>query len=344
MDYINWKSFNLTSLKEKLNQSGKNITIISHRNPDGDAIGSLLGLYGILTKLNHRVSMIVPNDFPSFLKWLPEAKEILVFSKDKDKSADILHNAELIFALDFNDLSRVREFEELINGNKSYKVFIDHHPEPGKVADLMISETKVSSASELVYLFLHEMELDHLIDKNIATCLFTGIMTDTGCFSFNSSNPETYYAVADLLKYKIDKNLIYSEVYDNFSYNRMRLMGYCLNQKMQYFPEFRTAIISLTAAELKEFNYTVGDSEGFVNLPLSVEDVIFSALFIENKDKIRVSFRSKGKFPVNKISAEHFNGGGHINASGGEAFDTLENTVNKLIQLLPVYKDELHNN
>lgn len=344
MNYINWLSFNLNELKDNLNLAGKKIVIITHRNPDGDAIGSILGLYGILKKLNHQVNMIVPNDYPAFLKWMPEAKEILVFSKNKEKASEQLKNAEMIFALDFNDLSRVQEFEQLIAGHQAYKTFIDHHPEPGNVADLMISNTYVSSTAELVYYFLHEIKLNHLIDKNIATSLYTGIMTDTGCFSFNSSNPETYHAVADMLGYGIEKDKIYSEVYDNFSYNRMRLMGYCLNEKMQYLPEFRTAFISLSAAELKKYNFAIGDSEGFVNLPLSVEGVIFSALFIENKDRIRISFRSKGSFPVNKLSAEHFNGGGHVNASGGELFESLEKSVEKFIKLLPTYKDELLRN
>jgi bifunctional oligoribonuclease and PAP phosphatase NrnA len=341
MNYIDWLSLNLTELKEKLNHTGIKIAIITHRNPDGDAIGSILGLYGILKKLGHEVGMVVPNDYPAFLKWMPEAKEILVFSKNKEKSGKLLETAEMIFALDFNDLSRVHEFEGLITGHSAYKIFIDHHPDPGKVADLMISTTEVSSTAELVYYFLHEIGLNHLFDKDIASSLFTGIMTDTGCFSFNSSNPETYHAIADLLKYGIEKDKIYSEVYDNFSYNRMRLMGYCLNNKMQYLPEFRTAFISLSASELKEYNFTVGDSEGFVNLPLSVEGVIFSALFIENKDRIRISFRSKGSFPTNKLSAKHFNGGGHVNASGGELFDSLERSIEKFIKILPDYKDEL---
>lgn len=344
MNYINWSSLNLAELKNKFDTPGKKIAIITHRNPDGDAIGSILALGGILKKIKHQVGMVVPNDFPEFLKWMPGSGDILVFNKEKEKTSKLLNDAELIFALDFNDLSRVKEFEEIIAGHQEYKVFIDHHPEPGNVADLMISSTKVSSTAELVYFFLHQMKLDQFIDKDIATCIYTGIMADTGCFSFNSSNPETYHAVSDLLKYGIEKDKIYGEVYDNFSYNRMRLMGYCLNEKMQYLPEFRTAFISLSSAELKKYNFTVGDSEGFVNLPLSIKGVIFSALFIENKDRIRISFRSKGNFAVNKISAEHFNGGGHMNAAGGELFESLEKSVEKFVKLLPAYKNELLNN
>jgi len=342
MDKSNWFTYDLSVLKKNLDQKNLKIVIISHRNPDGDAIGSMTGLYNVLIKKGYEVNMIVPNEFPSFLKWLPGAKKIQIFSNNTENAGKLLKNADMIFALDFNDLSRVREFQENVSGSSSYKIIIDHHPEPGNLADLIISNTTVSSTAELVYILLLAMEYGDLIDKDVATCIYAGIMTDTGCFSFNSSRPETFQVVSDLLNHGIEKDKIYGKIYDNFSFNRMRLMGYCLNNKMQHLPEYRTAYLSLSAQELKEYKFGIGDSEGFVNLPLSIDGVIFSALFIENKDRIKISFRSKGTFAVNKICAEHFNGGGHLNASGGESFDTLQNTVDKFVRLLPKYTDDLH--
>ncbi len=317
------------------------ILILSHRNPDGDAIGASLALLMILRKLKHDVSFLVPNHFPDFLGWMPDAHEILIHATHKNKVTEIHSQAQVIFAIDFNDLSRIKEFEKFLTSGNAYKVLIDHHPNPQKFADLAISDTQASSTSELVFSLIKSLGIENLIDKDIATCLYVGIMTDTGCFSFNSSRPETFSEVADLLKYNIDKDKIFDLVYDNYSFNRMRLMGYCLDQKMIYLPEFRTAFISLTKAELKAYNFKNGDSEGFVNLPLSIKDVRFSAIFIENSDLIRISMRSKGDFPVNDICADHFNGGGHKNAAGGESYESLEKTVDKFIKLLPRYRDEL---
>jgi phosphoesterase RecJ-like protein len=341
MDKSNWFTYDLSVLKNKLDRTNLKIVIITHRNPDGDAIGSITGLYRIFKKFGHEVNMLVPNEFPSSLKWLPDANKVQIFSNETEKAKKNLKSADILFAVDFNDLGRVHEFQENVLGSPSYKVIIDHHPEPGNIADLIISNTTVSSTAEMIYIFILSLGYQQLIDKDTATCLFAGIITDTGCFSFNSSRPETFRIVGDLLKYGIEKDTIYGKIYDNYSFNRMRLMGYCLNQKMQFLPGFRTAFISLSADELKEYKFNIGDSEGFVNLPLSIKGVIFSALFIENKDRIKISFRSKGNFAVNKICAEHFNGGGHINASGGESFDTLQNTIDKFVKLLPKYSDDL---
>jgi phosphoesterase RecJ-like protein len=342
MDNSNWLSYDLSALKKKLGQTDAKIVIVTHRNPDGDAIGSITALYNVFKKVGYSVKMVVPNEFPSFLKWIPGAKKIHIFANETEYASQLLKNADIIFALDFNDLSRVREFQDNISGSSSYKIIIDHHPEPGNIADLLISETRVSSTAELIYSFIISLGHKHLVDKDIATCIYAGIMTDTGCFSFNSSRPETFGIVSELLIYGIEKDAIYGKIFDNFSFNRMRLMGYCLNKKMQLMPEFRTAFISLSGEELKEYKFNIGDSEGFVNLPLSINGVIFSALFIENKDRIKISFRSKGNFAVNKICTEHFNGGGHKNASGGESFDTLQNTIDKFVKLLPNYSDDLH--
>jgi phosphoesterase RecJ-like protein len=185
------------------------------------------------------------------------------------------------------------------------------------------------------------MQLSGYIDREIANCLYAGIMTDTGCFSFNSSLPSTFQIIGELLRFGVQKDLIYDRVYDNFSIERMRLMGYCLDQKMKHLPEYNTAFISLTQKEMRKYNFRIGDSEGFVNLPLSVRGVRFSVLFTEKKDMIKISLRSKGKFAVNDFAVKYFHGGGHLNAAGGESYESLEKTIEKFVKLLPQYKDEL---
>ncbi len=328
-------------IKELLTNGQQKILIISHRNPDGDAIGSSLALYRVLNKMGHQVNVLVPNSVPAFLQWMPDANKIVVYAKSATKAETIMDEATICFALDFNDIGRIREFESHLVKSRAYKVLIDHHPDPSPFSDITISDTTVSSTSELLYSFIQNIDLGHLIDRDVAGCFYAGIMTDTGCFSFNSSRPETFQLVAGLLSYGFDKDDIFNRIYNNFSFNRMKLMGYCLDKKMQVLPEFRTAYISLSQEEMRQYNFHIGDSEGFVNLPLSVEGIRFSVLFIENKEMVRVSFRSKGNFKVNNLAAEHFKGGGHMNAAGGESYDTLQDTVQKFINLLPKYKDEL---
>ena len=328
-------------LTKLLRETRQNILILTHRNPDGDAIGASLGLSNLLVRLGHTVNVIVPNAIPKFLKWMKGAGGICIYNFDRKRGDELLKNATLVFALDFNDLSRVREFDEKLKGRDYFKVLIDHHPDPTDFADLTISLTEASSTAELVYDFIHEVGLQEFIDVDSASCLYAGIMTDTGCFSFNSSRPGTYLTVAKLLEFGIDKDKIFDFVYNNFSADRMRLMGYCLDKKMECLEEYRTAYISLSQEELRQYNFRIGDSEGFVNLPLSIESIRFSALIMENKDCIKLSFRSKGSFPANRVASEHFAGGGHLNAAGGECYDSLDNTIQKFVNLLPNYRDAL---
>jgi bifunctional oligoribonuclease and PAP phosphatase NrnA len=328
-------------LKKILDSGPQSVVILSHRNPDGDAIGASAALNKILLRLGHSVHVVIPNTIPGFLQWMPNVKKFIIHSKTPERTEGLLNEATVIFSLDFNDITRIREFESIFTKSKAYKVLIDHHPDPASFAHLTLSDTTAGSTCELLYAFIDSLGYKHLIDDEIASCIFTGIMTDTGCFSFNSSLPDTFQTVAELLTYKFNKDEVFDKVYNNFSYDRMRLMGYCLDKKMQVLPGYRTAYISLTQEEMRTYRFRIGDSEGFVNLPLSVEGICFSVLFIENKDLVRVSFRSKGDFPVNKIAADHFQGGGHKNAAGGESYDTLQNTVEKFIKLLPNYKDEL---
>lgn len=330
----------INEIKELLSLS-KNIVIITHYDSDGDAIGSALGLYIFLKKKHHKVNIVVPNNYPEFLQWLPENNKILIFSKQKKEVVKLIAQAEIIFNIDYNELSRVKDIEPFIRAANITNILIDHHPDPEPYADYIISDTSVSSTAELVFEFINLSGAQHLLDKSIAECLFTGIMTDTGAFSFNSSLPRTYQIVAELLSLGIDKDKIYSNIYDNFSEHRMKFLGYCLNEKMVIIPEYNTAFISLTKEELKKYKFTPGDSEGFVNYPLSVKGIVFSAIFIEKGALTKISFRSKGNFAVNKFARKYFEGGGHKNAAGGQAELSLDETLKKFVSLLPEYAKEL---
>ncbi len=319
-------------------KSSKNIVILSHVNPDGDAIGSSLALCQVLINIGKiNTSVVVPNEYPDFLKWMPGTVHISIMSKESKKATRAIEDADMIFMLDFNSTDRAGEAEKYINASKAYKVLIDHHPDPGNFADITITDTRASSTAELVYRFIETAGKLKYIDNNVATCIYAGIMSDTGSFSYNSSEPETYRVLSELLRRGIDKDKIFSRVYDNFSENRMRLLGFCLDKKMVVFPEFGTAYMSLSLSEKRIYKYVRGDAEGFVNYPLSIKGISFTAFFMENDDHVKISFRSKGHFDANRFALENFNGGGHKNASGGESKLGLQDTINKFISLLPSY-------
>ncbi len=329
--------------KELLIDKKSKIVIVAHRNPDGDAMGAALALYNAFVQIGHEVNVVLPNMFAGFLRWMPGAADCLIYEYIPKKCDEIFQQCDVLFAVDFNDLSRVREFEKELGPLNCHKILIDHHPDPGHFADFMLSDTSVSSTCELVYLFLKSLDNSRLFTKDIAECIYTGIMTDTGCFSFNSSKRQTFEVVADLLDLGIDKDKIYDKVFDNYSYDRMRLLGNTLLNKMVVLEEYQAAFISLTQEEMKQFSFKVGDSEGFVNIPLSIKGVIFSALFTEKDNIVKVSLRSKGDFPVNEIARKFFNGGGHKNASGGESPKSLNETIELFKNLLPEYKSYLNN-
>lgn len=321
----------------------KNITILTHINPDGDSIGSSTALYKMLSKQKFNVKNLVPNDIPEFLQWLPSSNEIIIANKCQDDFSNIIKKSDIIFCLDFNDFGRVKEIGELIKSSNAVKILIDHHPQPALYFDILISKINVSSTSELLYHFFKSIGWEKYIDKDIATSIYTGIMTDTGCFAYNASYPHTYNAVAELLKYDIEREKIYSNVYDNFSADRMRLLGHTLYRNLRVYPQYRTAILFVTKEEQRVFNFQPGDTEGFVNYPLSIKNIVFSVLFTEKEDHIRLSLRSKGNFAVNEFAAKHFNGGGHFNAAGGESFLSMEETLKKFESILPEYKNILEN-
>lgn len=313
------------------------VAILTHTNPDGDAIGSSLALALALNKAGKEAQVVIPDGLPDFLRWLPGIELSTTFAYKKEKSLEIIEGADLVFCLDFNDPNRLNGVEEHLTASNARKVLIDHHQDPVDFTDISISETWRGSVGEMIYLFLRDIFPEDILDKDIATCLYVAIMTDTGNFNYASSYPEIFHIVGELMKYDLEKDRIYSNVYDAYSEDRMRLQGYVMQEKMVVHAKYHTAYISLTDEELKRYKHRKGDTEGFVNIPFAVKGIRFTALFVEKKDRIKVSFRSRGSFPVNKIAAEHYHGGGHINAAGGDSFLSMEDTLKKFESFLPEY-------
>ncbi len=329
------------SLRKFFDEKKGNIAIITHENPDGDAIGSSVGIAEVLSNIGHTVNIIVPNDYPAFLKWFSSKTNIYIFDRQKQKSKSLIKSADLIICLDFNNPDRTAKIGKYLLQSDKPKVMIDHHPNPEKFCDYMISETEYSSTAELVFRIIEKIGFRKYINYASAEALFTGIMTDTGSFSHNIARVGPFLVTAELMKWGIDTEKIHVAVYHNYTFNRMKLLGYCLNKKMEVFHEFRSAVIYISRDELHEYGFQPGDTEGFVNYPLSINNIIFSALFIEKRDVIKASFRSKGNFAVNLFSQKYYNGGGHVNASGGESKVTLSETVERFKQQLYEYKDQL---
>ena len=328
---------------EKWFERAEKIVIVSHVSPDGDAIGSSLGLYHFLTSQEKTVNVIVPNAFPEFLHWMPGAKEVIVYDKYKEYADKLINEADVLCCLDFNVLSRIDEMEEVVKNTPARKMMVDHHLYPGDFCRITISHPEISSTSELVFRLICQLGNFSDITKEGAECIYTGMMTDTGGFTYNSNDREIYYIISELLSKGIDKDEIYRKVFNTHSEGRLRLMGYVLYDKMQVFPEFNSALIWLDASEQKRFQYKKGDTEGFVNIPLSIKGVRFSVFLREDTEKkmIKVSLRSVGTFPCNKVAAEFFNGGGHLNASGGEFYGPMEEAINLFKQALVKYQDLL---
>ena len=316
----------------KLIDNSKKILLTSHISPDGDAIGSTLGFYHMLTKLCKIVTVMVPNRYPAFFKWMPGIEKVVIMEENKAESVKIFKESDLIFCIDYNSLDRVNGMKPLIETSKSKIIVIDHHLNPNIKADVCISHPEISSSSELVFRFLCRWGYYPEITLEAAQCIYTGMMTDTGGFTYNSNDPEIYTIIKLLLEKGVDKDDIYRKVFNTYSENRLRLLGYCLN-KMEILNDCNTAIITLTLDEQKQFNYAIGDTEGFVNMPLQIENINKSVFLREDKDKIKLSFRSQGDVPVN-VLAEKFGGGGHKNAAGGESYTSLENTIVKLKEIL----------
>jgi phosphoesterase RecJ-like protein len=325
-------------------EGSKRVLITTHTNPDGDAIGSSLGLWHFLTALGKEVSVLVPNKYPGFISWLPGNKEILIYEKEPKKAQQLLSEAQVVFCLDYNAIHRSGSLQDILRVSEVPRIMIDHHPEPVQNDFThLVSTTETSSTSELIFEFIYQLNASFVFSRDIACCLFVGIMTDTGSFSFACNRPRTFEVTAALMKTGIDVEYIHRKVYDTFSEDRLRLLGYSLGEKLVVKREFATAYIALSKKELNRFNYQVGDTEGIVNYALSIEGINMAVLLTERKGRIRLSFRSKGDFSVNEMAKAHFNGGGHLNAAGGDVYDTLDKAISQLEDLLPLYKDKLLN-
>lgn len=317
-------------------ETPKQIAIIPHRNPDGDALGSTLGLYHVLKQLNHNVKVISPNEFPDFISWLPGADEVLIFERNHETCKKFLQNSNLIFTLDFNALHRTGEqMGAFLSTLSADFVMIDHHQMPDDYAKITVSDTSFGSTCELLYRFLQQLSLQKHINKDVATCIYTGIVTDSGSFKFTKTTGNTHRVVADLIDLGIDNPGIHNNLFSTSSYNRLQLLGRAL-EKLKVFPEHKTAYTWLSQKDLYEFNFQKGDTEGIVNYGLSINGIDLAAIFIENKDEgiIKISFRSEGSFDVNEFSRNYFNGGGHINAAGGKSFDSMQETLSKFETIL----------
>jgi phosphoesterase RecJ-like protein len=326
--------FKYTKELSKLFSSSENILVISHINPDGDSIGAQLALYHYFKDKGKNIGLLTPNYLQEFLKWMDGADQINIFIKDRKKCRMMIESADLILMVDFNQSNRLGEAEEFVKTSKAYKVIIDHHLDPQSFADMVISDPSKCSTSELVHELICGINGAKFMNRSYAEALYVGIITDTGNFEHGSYSSGTFRIVADLLDTGIIKERIINLLYNDFSSDRIRLQGFALNKRMVVLPEYKTAYIYLTKDDLKEYNHVKGDTEGFVNMPLSIKGINFSALFIEKDNFIKLSFRSKGQFPTNEFASIYFYGGGHLNASGGEYYETLENTITYFLKVL----------
>lgn len=327
------KESKIKELRRLLEQS-KNIVITCHVSPDGDAIGSSLAMFHVLNSIGKYVKVVTPDMVPKNLLFLPGAKDIVPFSKYSDFGRQLFRNADLIFCLDYNAPYRVDKMADALTNSSAKKILIDHHLDPDDFTDIVISHPEMSSTCLLVFRVLCRLELFSLIDKSVAECIYTGMMTDTGNFTYNSEDPDIYIIIAELLKKGINKDYLYAKVCNTNSESRIRLNGYAVSKKMQLFPDHQAALITLTQEELIQYGYEKGDTECLVNVPLSIPGITYSIFMRDDVEYIKVSTRSKGDFAVNRICETYFNGGGHKNAAGGEFRGSMDEAVNLFMSIL----------
>ncbi len=319
----------------------KKIVITTHQRPDGDAIGSSLGLYNYLIQKKHKVSVIVPSDYPDFLKWMPNNDVVINYETEAEKGNQLVAEADLIFCLDFNWMKRIDKMEKPVRDSKAIKILIDHHLDPENAFDHAYSFPESCATSELIYEFIIALEDKSLLNKSIADCLYAGIMTDTASFRFAGMKAETHRTVAKLMEAGAINYKIHELVYDTNTEERLRLLGHCLKDKLVVLPAFNTAYISLGAEELDLYHFETGDTEGIVNYALSINNVRLAAFFSPRDSDVRISFRSKDNFPANELARKYFEGGGHKNAAGGRSGLSLDETLKKFLEILPEYKSLL---
>lgn len=316
--------------------------VVAHKNPDGDAVGSSLAMMLYLRSLGKVADVVLPNNFPDFLSWLPAADEVVVYDAEPERANELLSVADVIFCLDFNSIPRLGDMGDVVASSAAIKVLVDHHLHPDEGFALYLSAPAACSTSELVFRVIYRLSSVQAITLSVAQAIYTGMMTDTGSFAYASNRKDIYLIVAELIAAGVDKDLIYRKVFYNYSLSRLRLMGYVLYKKLKVYSRMNAALITLTHDELMRFNVSKGDTEGLVNMPLQKKGVRFSCFLREEvPGKINVSLRSVGDFPCNTLAAEFFGGGGHKNASGGEVHDTMEVAVDKFMKALNAYKTEL---
>ena len=326
------------SLTELLAQPQK-IVITTHHKPDGDAMGSSLGLYNYLIQQGHHAKVITPTDYPDYFNWMPGNGDVIIYTENLKRSAVLIAEAKIIFCLDFNALNRINEMGELVKQSNAVKIMIDHHLEPEDFDDYRCWDINACASAQLVYKFIVD-DLNHkeLVNKDVATCLYTGIMTDSASFCLPNTTSAVHRITADLIDAGAVNWQIYDHVYNNSSENRLRFLGICLSSRLEVLYEYNTAIITAPKQDLEKFRVNTGDTEGIVNYALSIAGIKLAAFIVERPDKVKLSLRSKGEFPANEICKKYFNGGGHRNAAGGASNDSLEQVVNQFKQILPQYK------
>lgn len=329
------------SLKELL-RLPKRVLLVPHKNPDGDAMGACLGLCHLLRAQNHAVTVISPNEFPDFLKWMPGADAVVVYEKQEAMAKGLIGSAEVVFTLDFNTLERIGPMAAPLRAAAPHFVMIDHHQSPDGYAQVTLSDPDMSSTCEMVYHVIRALGLGDSITPAVASCLYTGILTDTGSFKYAAATPVTLRVAAELMERGAPHTDIHRNIYDTNRPERLQLLG-CALQNLVILKEFRTAYITLSQDELDRHRFHKGDTEGFVNYGLSLKDVVLAAIFIENREEgiIKISFRSQGDFSVNDMARAHFEGGGHINAAGGRSSESLGDTVERFVGILPQYQKAL---
>ncbi len=306
-------------------KSAQKVVLTCHTNADGDALGSTLGMKRIITNMGKHAEVITPDLAPTIYSWMPGFKTLHAYEREQADCDKMIDEADLIVMMDFNDLKRIKSLGEKIcsvEGKRS--VLIDHHLDPIFTADVMYSRPQASATCEIAFRALLATELKDYVDETAATLFYTGIVTDTGGLSYNSSSPELYELVAEILRYGIDKVKIHDKIFNNKSVRRLKLNGFAIEKKLHRIEKLPVSIMVLTDFDLQKYNYKTGDTEGLVNVPLQVKDIMVSCLIMERPDCIKISLRSKGDFPVNEFSARYFGGGGHLNAAGGSYDGTIE--------------------
>ena len=322
---------NVDSFK-KIITDNDSFIITTHRGPDGDAMGSSMAMYNLLVNLKKDVNVIIPNSFPNFLSWLPNIKNVINHEENNSDISNIFSEVDVIIMLDFNDLSRIKNLESYVTNNNAKKILIDHHQDPDlSICDLSFCDTTYSSTCELLYLILNQAKFN--LTKNIADCLYTGILTDTGSFKFSCTTKNTHISVGGLISKGVNATEINNLIYNNYSHDRIKLLGHCLTNKLKIYNK-SSAIISLSDNELKKFNFKKGDTEGIINYALSIKEVIFAVFIVEKDNIVKLSFRSLGNINVQEISKRYFGGGGHFNAAGAKSDLSLDKTIKKVENII----------